>query len=109
MNEMTASGTEMTTKLVLRRTGLSLGHDGLKYDASLADSFRFLGVEWPPWVWWLVLSAVLLVALFYVVWMYVKDSRGVGVLWAILLGSLRLSVYALLALVFLLPSRQTFI
>jgi hypothetical protein len=63
-----------------------------------------------PWQAWVVLlGAVLAVALFYVVWMYVKDSKGIGVIWASLLGFLRLCVYAVLALVFLLPAKQTFI
>ena len=39
--------------------------------------------------------------------MYVKDSRGVGPLWAIFLGMLRACVYVLLAVVFLLPAKQT--
>jgi hypothetical protein len=41
--------------------------------------------------------------------MYVKDSRGVGALWASLLGTLRLCVYGILAWVFLLPATQTYI
>src|SRR5262249_9686160 len=55
------------------------------------------------------LAGVLAVAFFYVGWMYLKDSRGVGPWWASLLGLLRSCVYVLLAFVFLLPSRQTFI
>ena len=63
-----------------------------------------------PWQTWLiVLFGVLAVALFYVAWMYVKDSRGVGVVWASLLGFLRLGVYGILALVFLLPANQSFV
>jgi hypothetical protein len=57
--------------------------------------------------WLLILGAVLALALFYVVWMYIKDSQGIGALWGILLGFLRLCAYAVLALVFLLPARQT--
>ena len=63
-----------------------------------------------PWQTWLVLLfGVLAVALFYVVWMYIKDSRGVGAVWASLLGFLRLSVYGILAVVFLLPANQSFV
>jgi hypothetical protein len=77
----------------------------------LEEPFRFFGRDLPFFykpgeLWLVVLGLVLLLALVYVVWMYLKDSRSVGVGWAILLGALRLGVYALLAAVFLLPSRQ---
>ena len=39
--------------------------------------------------------------------MYVQDGRQVGWLWASFLGLLRISVYGLLVLVFLLPALQT--
>src|SRR5262249_44084066 len=72
----------------------------------LEEPFQLGPLELSPSWWLLALAAVLIVALFYVVWMYVLDSRGIGVLWASLLGFLRLSVYALLAWVFLLPADQ---
>jgi hypothetical protein len=60
-------------------------------------------------MWFLILFVVLAVALTYVSLMYRKDATGVGKWWATLLGSLRTLVYLTLALVFLLPSKQTMI
>src|SRR5262249_13928499 len=67
------------------------------------------GMEFPRYTWLVVLGVVLAVAIFYVAWMYIKDSRGVGPWWTTLLGLLRTSVYGLLALVFMLPARQRFV
>ncbi len=82
----------LTTNLVYRR-----------FD----DPIKVFGLELPPWVWGAVLSVVLVVAFFYVGWMYLKDSRSVGPWWATFLGLLRSCVYILLALVFLLPAKRT--
>jgi hypothetical protein len=65
------------------------------------------GGELSPFVWLWILGIILGFAVFYVIWMYRKDARGVGPYWASLLGFLRLCVYAVLALVFLLPAIQT--
>lgn len=73
----------------------------------LSDPFYFFGREYPSTVWLFVLAAVLLLAFFYVAWMYRKDSQGVGLGWAIFLGILRSLVYMILAIVFLLPGWQT--
>lgn len=73
----------------------------------LAEPFEAFGREWPSEVWLVILGLVLLVGFFYIGWMYVKDSRGVGWMWASLLGVLRASVYGLLAWVFLLRAEQT--
>src|ERR1700722_13407794 len=73
------------------------------------EPLRILNYELPWQMWIVVLGVVLATALFYVVWMYIKDSRGVGPWWASLLGLLRLGVYAVLALVFLLPAEQSYI
>ena len=72
----------------------------------LSDPLHLFGQELPPQLWWVVLGLVLFCAFFYVGWMYLKDSRGVGPYWATFLGLLRTSVYIVLALVFLLPARQ---
>lgn len=58
--------------------------------------------------WWYLLAPTLGVALFYVGLMYVKDSRSVPGPVAAFLGLLRCLVYAILAVVFLLPGCQTF-
>ncbi len=89
---ITGSSVEHTTKFVWRR---------------IEEPLRFFSFEFPGWMWVVLLSVVLAAALFYVAWMYIKDSRGVGPWWASLLGLLRLSVYAVLALVFLLPAHQS--
>src|SRR4051812_35526000 len=75
----------------------------------LEEPLQLLSYELPPVVWLVLLSLVVIFCAAYVIYMYVVDSRSVGLLWASLLGFLRLSIYALLALVFLLPARQTFI
>jgi len=64
------------------------------------------GIDLQPHWWFVILAVVLGFAVFYVCWMYTKDARGVGPYWASLLGLLRLSVYAILTLVFLLPAVQ---
>jgi hypothetical protein len=73
----------------------------------LSEPLTILGRELPWYVWPMILTAVLVAALVYVVLMYIKDSRGVGLAWASFLGLLRVCVYVLLAGVFLLPAKQT--
>jgi hypothetical protein len=75
----------------------------------LEEPFPFFGRQLPEWMWLVCLGVVLSAALVYVVFMYIKDARGVGAWWASLLGTLRLAVYAILALVFLLPARQSYV
>ncbi|HTU94182.1 MAG TPA: VWA domain-containing protein [Gemmataceae bacterium] len=73
----------------------------------LSEPLTVRGHDFPSWLWLLILGAVLAAGFAYIVWMYVKDSRGVGPWWAIFLGTLRACVYAILAVVFLLPAKQT--
>ena len=73
----------------------------------LSEPLTIRGHELPWWVWPMILTVVLAAGFVYIIWMYVKDSRGVGPWWAIFLGLLRASVYVLLAGVFLLPAQQT--
>ena len=73
----------------------------------LSEPLTIRGHEFPWWVWPLLLGSILVAGLFYIIWMYVKDSRGVGLGWAGFLAVLRMSVYILLAGVFLLPAQQT--
>ncbi len=72
----------------------------------LREPISLFGLDLPPNVWLFVLFAVLIVGAIYVGIMYIRDSRGVGILWAGLLGLLRLGVYAAIAFVFLLPAKQ---
>jgi hypothetical protein len=62
----------------------------------------------PFFSWWVILVPVLLVALVYVVLMYIKDSQTIAPGWAAFLGLLRCAVYAILAFVFLLPGCQRY-
>jgi len=73
----------------------------------LSEGFNVFGLELPSWLWVFFLVIVLVAGIAYVVVMYIKDSRSVHWAWAILLGGLRCTVYGLLAIVFLLPSCQT--
>jgi hypothetical protein len=75
----------------------------------LEEPIRVLGQELSSALWVVLVTLVLVGGLVYVVRMYLKDSRGVGLAWASLLALLRLSVYALLAGVFMLPAMQTFV
>src|SRR5262245_36181896 len=72
----------------------------------LTETFKVFGTELDGHWWLLILGIVLLVGLGFVVWMYVKDSRSVRWYWAVPLDLLRVSVYLLLALMFLMPARQ---
>jgi len=73
----------------------------------LAEPLTVRGHDLPGWLWLVLLGVVLLAGFAYIIWMYVKDSRGVGPWWAIFLGTLRACVYVILAVVFLLPAKQT--
>ena len=73
----------------------------------LADPLRIFSKELPPSVWLVILTFVLLLAFVFVGWMYLRDSRSIGIIWAMVLGLSRAMVYALLAFAFLLPAEQT--
>jgi hypothetical protein len=62
----------------------------------------------PYFNWWVVLVPLLIVALVYVVLMYLKDAQTVAPGWAAFLGLLRCTVYGILAAVFLLPGCQKY-
>ena len=62
----------------------------------------------PYFSWWVILVPLLLVALVYVLLMYLKDAQTIHPGWAAFLGLLRCTVYAILAFVFLLPGCQTY-
>ncbi|MCE9568128.1 MAG: hypothetical protein K8U57_39500 [Planctomycetes bacterium] len=57
--------------------------------------------------WYIFTAAIFIVGAVYVALMYKKDNRTVRWYWAVKLAILRISVYALLCFVFLLPARQT--
>src|SRR5262245_17802646 len=72
----------------------------------LTETFKVFGTELDGHWWLLILGIVLAIGLGFVAWMYVKDSRSVRWYWALPLAALRVSVYLLLALMFLMPARQ---
>src|SRR5207247_833968 len=79
------------TEFVLRRLTEAVNFGGKEYDGH----------------WWLVLIIpVLILGLFYVAWMYRRDSHSVGWRWSSALGLLRCLVYLVLAGIFLLPAQQ---
>ncbi len=74
----------------------------------LTEPMKVFGYTWPPMVWIVTLTVILVAAIFYIAMMYYKDSRSIGPWWASLLGVLRTAVYAILAFVFLLPAIQKY-
>ena len=87
------SNTVLETQFVLRR---------------LEEALRVFGKQVEArWFWAFVLGVILLVGFAYVIAMYRRDSRSVGVLCATFLGILRCLVYLILGAVFLLPAWQT--
>src|SRR5262245_17131396 len=88
---MNDQGTKAESEFVFRR---------------LTETFKVFA-RWLDGRWWLlILAVVLLVGIAFVAWMYVKDSRTVRWYWALPLALLRISVYLMLALMFLMPARQ---
>ncbi len=61
------------------------------------------GFEFWDFFWFGIVGVVLIVGLFYVIWMYLRDSRSVGY-WALPLGILRFMVYLILTIVFFQPA-----
>src|SRR5262245_66492833 len=73
----------------------------------LADTLNLFGQENDGHFWLAILIPVLLIAFAYVVWMYVRDGRSIGWGWGTLLGGLRVAVYIIVALVFLVSAVST--
>src|SRR6266511_4908536 len=73
----------------------------------LTEPIHLGGQEVSPFLWLALLIPILIVGKVYIVWMYRRDARTIGWVWASLLSMLRLSVYYILAAVFLLPALQT--
>src|SRR5262245_20968567 len=82
---------------------------GIGSGVVLALAVPYLGLGWlfrQTAGWWLVLTPVLAVALFYVALMYKRDAQTINPVLAAFLGLLRVCVYAILAFVFLRPGIQ---
>ena len=72
----------------------------------LSEPLDIFGRDLPAELWLVLLGLVLLTAFFYVGWMYLKDSRSIRWYFAAPLAMMRLTVYGLLAYMFLLPTIQ---
>jgi hypothetical protein len=72
----------------------------------IQDGLSLGGHEFSGNAWFLVLGVILTIGVVYVVWMYVRDGHSIGWFWGTFLALLRLSVYAIVATVFLLPAYQ---
>ncbi len=74
----------------------------------LTDTLTISGKTYDGNTWWIFIIPILILAAFFVGWMYVKDSRSIRWFYALPLGLMRLTVYGLLTYMFLLPSlRET--
>jgi hypothetical protein len=72
----------------------------------ISEGLSLGGHEFSGNAWYLVLGVILTIGVVYVVWMYVRDGHSIGWFWGTFLALLRLSVYAIIAFVFLLPAFQ---
>jgi hypothetical protein len=77
-----------------------------RYYKRLRDSVEMFGRTYDGTAWWWVLVPILTLGAFFVVWMYVKDSRSIRWYFAVPLGMARATVYGLLTYMFLLPTIQ---
>jgi hypothetical protein len=96
--------------LALRHFALDTGDPTQKKELvwrRLAEPIHLGGLDLNPLLWVAVLILVLAVGKFYVAWMYRRDGQAVGAGWAALLAFLRMTVYYVLAAVFLLPAVQS--
>jgi len=89
---MNDQGTQIESEFVFRR---------------LVESFKLFDNTERSGQWWLlILGLVLLLGVAFIVWMYIKDARTVRWFWAMPLAGLRIMVYLILALMFLMPAKQ---
>ncbi len=58
-------------------------------------------------MWYVFVGVLFSLGTLFVILMYIKDSRSVRWYWGVPLALLRITVYAILCFVFLLPARQT--
>jgi uncharacterized membrane protein len=70
-------------------------------------SLPFIG-EVDGHYWGLILIPILILAVVYVVLMYIRDGHAIGWVWAAFLGVCRCCVYGILAWAFLMPADQTY-
>lgn len=73
----------------------------------LSDPFPLVSPEAAATAWWALVIGVLVVGALFVAWMYSRDAKTCRWYVAVPLAILRICVYLLLAVAFLLPARQT--
>ncbi|MGL4422007.1 MAG: hypothetical protein ACRCZF_15170, partial [Gemmataceae bacterium] len=73
----------------------------------LAEPFPFVPIEASTTCWWILTVALLLIGFAFTITMYVRDCRTIRWFVAAPLAFLRMLVYVLLAVAFLLPAQQT--
>jgi hypothetical protein len=73
----------------------------------LSDAFPFVSPEAGGVAWMTLVVGLLVLGAIFVVWMYVRDTKSIRWYVAAPLALLRICVYVLLAVAFLLPARQT--
>ncbi len=71
----------------------------------LADPLPVGPTEYAPVLWLILVGLVLALGFAFVIWMYLRDSKTAK-LWAVPLALLRMAVYGLLTVAFLLPAIQ---
>jgi hypothetical protein len=89
---MNDTGVTHESEIILRRLG---------------DAFPYVSPEASGVAWMTLTVAVLLLGVVFVIWMYVRDTKSIRWYVAAPLAFLRICVYVLLAVAFLLPAKQT--
>jgi hypothetical protein len=72
----------------------------------LMEPIQVFGKEYDGRWWLAILIPILLAAAVYVVFMYLRDGRSIGWVWGTFLAGLRIAVYGLLTVLFLMPAMQ---
>lgn len=89
---MNESGVTRESEIILRR---------------LSDTFPYVSPEASSVAWLTLVVVFLLLGCAFTIWMYLRDMRTIRWYVAMPLALLRMGVYVLLAIAFLLPARQT--
>ncbi len=70
-----------------------------------SEPLRIAGITADPDWWFLPLGVLLFVGIAFIIWMYIKDHRRIRWYWAAPLALMRIGVYLLIGLIFLLPAK----
>src|SRR5262249_1546573 len=58
------------------------------------------------WIWEAIIWGIVGIGVLYVLWMYIRERRTIGWVWPLPLVLLRISVYVLLGILFLMPAKR---